>query len=102
MFTNSSFISAAVLQLTFGEGVGYTPQNRYHVYVGKQSGLVEQWDFYLDAADTEPRFAGPWKDWRDFGRIKLATNHGRDADWQIVVHDTLPDSVFTDPEPLAD
>ncbi|NIM00749.1 MAG: hypothetical protein GTN89_07525, partial [Acidobacteria bacterium] len=28
---------AWVLELTFGDGVGYTPRNRYHVYVGKES-----------------------------------------------------------------
>ena len=87
---------AWVLDLTFGEGVGYTPGNRYHVYVGKDSGLVEQWDFYADASAAEPNFAGPWKAWETFGRIKLATNHGRDADWEIAVHDAFPEGLLTD------
>ena len=90
---------AWVLDLTFVE-VGYTPQNRYHVYVGKESGLVEQWDFYPEAANEEPSFALPWKGWQTFGGIKLATNHGRDRDWSIAVHDTLPPSVFNDPGPV--
>lgn len=92
---------ASVLELTFSPGVGYTPENRYHVYVGKDSGLVEQWDYYAAAADEEAAFASPWKDWKSFGAIKLATNHGRDADWDIAVYETLPASVFNDPGPVA-
>ena len=89
--------AAWVIDLTFGEGVGYTPKNRYHVYVGKESGLVEQWDFYADAAAEEPNFAGPWNEWKRFGGIMLATNHGRDIDWEIAVHDTFPADLLTDP-----
>ncbi len=92
---------AWVLDLTFDEGVGYTPENRYRVYVGKQSGLVEQWDFYAEATAEEPNFAGPWKDWQTFGRIKLAANHGRDADWEIAVHEALPEGLLTDPAVAA-
>jgi hypothetical protein len=92
---------AWVLDLTFDAGIGYTPQNRYLVYVGKKSGLVEQWDFFADAAQEEPDFSAPWKDWKTFGGIMLATNHGRNIDWRIAVHETLPSSVLTDPAPIA-
>ena len=88
-----------VLDLTFEE-VGYTPQNRYHVYVGKESGLVEQWDFFAEAGNPDPNFAMPWKGWQQFGEIHLATDHGRGRDWQIAVHDSLPASVFNDPAPV--
>ena len=94
--------AAWVLDLTFGAGVGYTPENRYHVYVGKESGLVEQLDFYADASSEEPNFAGPWKDWETFGRIKLATNHGRDIDWKIAVHDEFPAGLLSDPAAVAE
>lgn len=93
---------AWVLDLTFGDGVGYTPQNRYQVYVGKESGLVEQWDFFADASMDEPNFASPWNDWKMFGRIKLATNHGRDLDWNIAVHDAFPPGLLTDPAVVAE
>ena len=91
---------AHVLDLTFADGVGYTPQNRYEVLVGSDSGLVEQWDFFPDAADTEPRFRMPWANWKQFGRIMLATDHGEGADWEIAVHEDLPRSVFESPEPM--
>ncbi len=92
---------AHVLDLTFGDGVGYTPQNRYEVLVGTESGLVEQWDFFADAADVEPGFRMPWANWKQFGDIMLATEHGRGADWEIAVHDGLPRSVFESPEPMS-
>jgi len=92
---------AWVLDLTFNDGIGYTPQNRYHVYIGQRSGVVEQWDFFADASQEEPNFASPWKDWKAFGGIMLATNHGRDIDWKIAVHETLAPGVLTDPTKIG-
>ena len=83
-----------VLELTFGEGVGYTPENRYEVFVAKDTGLVEQWSFYAKAEDTEPGFTMPWSGWQQFGDIKLATDKGRAADWAIVVGTEAPEGVF--------
>ncbi len=90
--------NADVLQLTF-DNVGNTPNNKYEVFVGKDSGLVEQWSHWTNADDAEARFTLPWSDWQRFGNIMLATNKGRDLDWSIHVYDTLPESVFTELEP---
>ncbi len=87
---------ADVLDLTFGDGVGYTPQNRYEVFVARDSGFIEQWAFFSKADETEPRFTMPWADWRKFARIWLATDHGDDKDWDIAIHAVLPRSVFTE------
>ena len=89
---------AEVLQLTFS-GVGRTPQNKYRVYVA-ESGLVEQWDYYENATDEEPRFQVPWADWEPHGEILLSGNRGRGAHTDIAVFDSLPRSVFTDPAPV--
>ncbi|MFO1009795.1 MAG: hypothetical protein U1F29_06985 [Planctomycetota bacterium] len=93
---------AQVLELTF-EGVGLTPKNRYLVYVGDESGRVEQWTFYPDATKDEPRFTLPWRGWKRFGSIQLCTDHGdlpgrEGKDWKIAVHGELPRSVFEDPK----
>ena len=88
---------ADILELTF-EGVGVTPQNKYLVYVARDSGLVEQWSYFADRDDTEPGFTRPWADWQRFGDILLATGKGRDADWNIQVYDELPAELFSDPE----
>jgi hypothetical protein len=93
--------AAEVLVLTFGEGAGYTPQNKYDVFVAKETGLVEQWAFYRDAADAEPRFTLPWAGWQKFGGVLLATAHGREHNWDISVPETLSPSVFTSPDPVA-
>lgn len=90
--------AADVLQLTFEE-VGDTPDNKYEVFVAKDTGLVEQWTHWTRFDDPEPRFTSPWADWQQFGSIMLATNKGRDRDWSIHVYDELPETVFTNPEP---
>lgn len=91
---------ADVLQLTF-EGVGVTPQNKYRVYVARDTGLVEQWDFFGEATDPEPRFSTPWHGWTEHGAILLCGDRGQRQITDIAVHETLPDSVFTDPSPTG-
>jgi hypothetical protein len=91
--------AAEVLELTFRD-VGRTPQNKYHVYVGAESGLVEQWDYYAEAGDAEPRFRIPWSDWRPYGEILLSDNRGERGHSDVGVFDELPPSVFTSPEPV--
>jgi len=93
---------ADVLTLTFGDGVGYTPENRYEVFVAKDTGLVEQWSFFAKADDAKPGFTLPWSGWQQFGDIKLATGKGRDADWAIVVSRERPEGVFDDPRPATE
>jgi hypothetical protein len=67
---------ADVLILTF-RGVGDTPDNKYQVFVDRESGLVTQWSYYKAASDPDPRFTLPWTNWTTFGGIKLATGRGR-------------------------
>jgi len=67
--------TADVLTLTF-KGVGDTPQNRYEVYIDRETGMVSQWSYFADRADAEPRFTLPWTDWKRYDGIKLASGHG--------------------------
>jgi hypothetical protein len=89
--------SAQILQLTF-EAVGRTPENRYLVYVAEDSGLVEQWDFFENAADVEPGFQVPWHNWRRYGQIMLSDNRGKNSHTDIAVLETLPEGVLTRPD----
>ena len=91
---------ADVLSLTF-DGVGLTPKNRYRVFVAQDTGLVEAWSFYEEATDTQPKFTLPWGGWREFGGIRLATEHGRGDDWEVAVHGELPRRVFEDFAPVS-
>jgi hypothetical protein len=91
--------SADVLQLTF-EGVGRTPENRYRVYVARDSGLVEQFDYFAKAEDAEPALSAPWHGWKRYGRILLCDDHGERKHTGIAVFDELPESIYTSPEPV--
>lgn len=91
---------ADALELTF-DGVGVTPENKYRVYVARDSGLVEQWDFYVRAEDEEPRFSTPWHGWTEHGGILLSGDRGERDVESIAVHATLPETVFTDPAPTG-
>lgn len=66
---------ADVLVLTF-KGVGDTPDNKYDVYVDRESGLVTQWSYYKMATDPEPKFTLPWSGWAAYEGIMLATGRG--------------------------
>jgi hypothetical protein len=85
-----------VLELTFEE-VGRTPQNKYHVFVDKTSGMVAHWDYWKDRAVDEPRALGPWNNWRKFGNIMLTDDHGERKHTDVAVFDSLPSNVFTGP-----
>ena len=91
--------AAEVLELTFEE-VGRTPENKYRVYVAADSGLVEQWDFYAQAADEEPRFQNPWHDWTRHGGILLSADRGRGSHTDVAVLEEVPDGAFTSPQPI--
>jgi hypothetical protein len=84
------------ITMTFA-GVGLTPENKYDVWVGRDSGLVEQWAYYEKTSDAEPKFTLPWGGWKKFGPILLATEHGRDANWDIAVFEERPAGVFEAP-----
>ena len=90
---------AQVLELTFKD-VGVTPQNKYAVWIDRESRLVTQWAFYRDAADAEPRFIGPWTNWQRHGSILLSDGRGEREHTDVAVFDELSRSVFTSPDPL--
>ena len=86
---------ADVLAMTF-KNVGVTPDNKYLVYVDKQSRLVTQWDFYTNATDAEPRFQIPWEGYAQHGLIKLSGGRGKYALTDIAVLEALPTGTLTE------
>lgn len=93
----------AVLHLRF-EKVGLTPGDEFWIYINRETYLMDKWRFVLESG-----FEGEfwWKDWRRFGGILLSTVR-ETPDGQvairmedILVSDTLPDSVFTSPAPTS-
>ncbi len=96
--------AADIVQLMF-ENVGLTPQNRYLVFVDKETRLVSQWQYFREAGDTEPGFTRPWANWKRYGTIMLSDNRGEGRGGDFVlpyvgVYESLPEGAFTDPNPL--
>jgi len=91
--------AADMVELTFHQ-VGVTPENKYRVYVDKQTRLIGQWDYYENAAQEKPDMSSPWKNWQRYGKILLSDDRGRGKHTEIAVFDRLPDSVFQDPAPV--
>lgn len=67
---------ADILQLTFSS-VGVTPDNKYHIWVDKQSRLVTQWAYFKHFNDEKPQFKDPWRDYKSYGNILLSGDRGR-------------------------
>ncbi|MCG6922759.1 MAG: hypothetical protein LJF15_16970 [Acidobacteria bacterium] len=88
---------ADVLELTFKD-VGRTPENKYHVYVDKETRLVTQWDYYPKASDPEPAFKSPWKDWKKSGGILLSASRGERSHENLTCLEDVPDAVFESPD----
>ena len=91
--TTQSGETSDLLELTFKD-VGFTPQNKYQVWVGKESRLVNQWAFYGQASDPEPRFVMPWNDYQPHGKIKLSGNRGQRSLEDIEVAEVMDDAIF--------
>jgi len=88
-----------VVTLTF-DGVGVTPQNKYEVYIDKESGLVNYWRFFAKAEDAEPAMSTPWNDWKRHGAILLSEDRGQYKHSDLAVYAELPEAVFASPEPI--
>ncbi|MEM1138180.1 MAG: hypothetical protein AAGI07_20295 [Bacteroidota bacterium] len=88
-----------VLELTFKD-VGVTPQNKYHVYIDKDTKLVNQWAFYKNYEDEKPGFILPWQNYKQHGSIKLSGDRGPRQLTEIQVFKELPESIFTSLEPV--
>ncbi|MFQ5447651.1 MAG: hypothetical protein ACE5FF_12030 [Saprospiraceae bacterium] len=84
---------ADVLQLTF-KNVGVTPDNKYLVYVDKDSRRVTQWSYFRKAENHDPDFSTPWQDYQKYGKIWLSGNRGRASLTNIAAPEELPESLF--------
>ncbi len=86
--------AADVLRLEF-DGVGVTPDNAYDVWVARDTRLVEKWSYYKWRNDAQPALSTPWSEWRRYGGILLASDHGAGpATNEIVVYQEPPARLF--------
>lgn len=88
-----------VLQLTF-QNVGVTPDNKYKVYVDKNTHLVTQWAYFKSAQDSIPAFVMPWLDYQTYGNIKLSGDRGQAKLTDIQVLEQVPETAYTSFAPV--
>jgi hypothetical protein len=84
-----------ILELTFNE-VGYTPQNKYHIYVNESDSMVTQWDYYVSAEIDTPYLSTPWQDYQRYGDIMLSGKRGRFELSDIRVSENVDPLIFED------
>jgi hypothetical protein len=85
-----------VLQLTF-DGVGVTPENKYWLYVGQDDHLIQQWAYYQNFNDAEPKFLKPWNNYQKMGAIMLSFDRPNEnvGPKNVVVKDTFDSALFS-------
>lgn len=88
-----------IVSLTF-KNVGINPQNKYLIYIDKETHLLTQWTYFMDAADKYPRFTTPWANYQKYGNILLSDDRGKKRHKDIALFDKLPRSVFEEPLPI--
>ncbi|EMR02606.1 hypothetical protein [Cesiribacter andamanensis] len=85
--------AAEVLEMRFKE-VGYTPQNKYRVYVDPADSLVKAWAYYEKAEMDTPNFMTPWTDYQRHGALLLSGNRGERQLTNIRVEQEVEERVF--------
>lgn len=88
--------AADAIQLTFA-GVGDTPDNKYLVWIDKESGMVTQWAYFQKATDAQPKFTLPWAKWTPFGAVKISVGRGKFDVTGVRVSSTADAKAFAAP-----
>jgi len=68
--------AADLLQLSF-KGVGVTPDNKYQVWVDKQTRLVSYWAYFEKFSDEKPQLKNAWANYKRCGNILLSDDRGK-------------------------
>lgn len=89
--------NAYVLTMTFND-VGVTPENKYEVFISKDTMLVSEFAYYAKAENDTPDFSRPWENWAKHHDIMLSDTRGELSMAPVMVHKALPVSVFESPK----
>ncbi|MEM6878076.1 MAG: hypothetical protein AAF544_05945 [Bacteroidota bacterium] len=84
-----------VIDLTFTD-VGDTPQNRYRIYVDRETYLMNTWQFYRQADDEEAMIETPFNNYREIGGLLMSDDRGsRFQLGEVSVLDDVDESTFS-------
>lgn len=81
------------LELRF-QNVGVTPDNKYYVWVDKETNLVTQWAYFRQYDMETPNFKGSWTDYTRYDGILLSGGRGDRQISDIAVFMELPPAVY--------
>jgi hypothetical protein len=85
-----------ILELTFAN-VGFTPENKYRLYVDKQDKMIKYWAYFSDAKKDTANFVRPWDNYQKYGNVFLSADRSDNGGPKNVkVDETLPDKLFTE------
>jgi hypothetical protein len=90
----NSGVEADLIELRFSN-VGNTPDNKYNVWVDKETNLVSQWAYFREYDMEVPNFTGPWTDYNKYDGILLSGGRGDREISEIAVFRELPGTVYT-------
>lgn len=98
--TTQTGILADVIEMQF-DSVGVTPQNKYHLWVGKNSSLLAQWAYFPNVTDTVATIINPWDGYVKYGGVFLSSDRGANRQFTgIKVYDAVPKTVFQNFDPV--
>ena len=87
-------VKTSILEMTF-ENVGFTPENKYWIYVDMNSYLITQWDFYNTYTDITPEFSNTWGDYKKYDKLLISGDRGVEGKLEnIYVVDEMPSAIF--------
>ena len=87
------------VKLTF-DNVGLTPRDSYWVWVNRDTGMVDRWDFVLKG-ESKPPASFTWDGWKKYGNVMLAPERKNTKDGTRIyfplleVPASLPEQTFT-------
>lgn len=98
--TDESGRTWEVVELTFEDDTGLTPQNMYRAFVNPETGRMERWHF-LSSPEADPS-PSDWTDWRRVGPVELSENRRVDGEPRIFfphlrVETEVPEGAFDPP-----
>ena len=93
-----------VLELSFQKGVGLTPDDRYWLFVNRQTHLIDRWEYVLTGQKPPPQSAS-WESWSEIGPLRLSLARrfqGKSVMLRFenaATPDAMDESVFTHSRP---
>lgn len=85
-----------MLQLTFSN-VGYTPDNKYKLYVGIKDKMIKHWAYFNDVKKDTAQFIRPWDNYQKYGNVLLSADRSDNGGPKNVkVSESIPDKTFTE------